>query len=142
MPRVGFPGGPRLEWYDRNPITRSLQYSATVAPHSGTLRASYTVPTGKKAFLEALLVYIRRVTAATTAGLISDSVFYTPSGGSGTYLLASELVDNTVNASKIVSHGLSSAVVSGDVLEVWTSDGSTGGTVGHVLTVKITEFSA
>jgi len=150
---VGFPArrrdrpsesqaSPRAEWYDRNPITKTIGYYATnVAPHSATVRATYTVPTGKKAFLDLISLVLERVTVATTVGLCTIVVRYNE--GTGNWLiLNARFQDNAVRASKWNNQGESGVLQASDCVDIFTSDNSTGGEMLYSACVKITEFDA
>jgi len=137
------PQAARLSWYDRNPLVKWLLYSAQgVGPHGMTTRWTYTVPTGRKTMLEALMAYLMRATAATTLGWASIQIWYQPAGGTDQELVYLDLYDNTV-AAKTVSH-LPFAVVllAGDILRGVTADTSTGGACNYRIAAKATEYDA
>ena len=136
--RVGFPGGPRLEWYDRNPSTDVLVYSASgVAPHAVTVRATYTVPTGKKAWLSLITQSIFRATAATVVGKVTTWIWI--AGAPASFLLHQ---DNTEAAKEHAITSAVAAVQSGQVVEIRTQDAGEGGTMDYVLSILYTEFDA
>ena len=136
--RVGFPGGPRLEWYDRNPGTGVLIYSdAGVAPHTITVRATYTVPTGKKAWLSMITQSILRATAATTEGKVTTWIFI--AGSAASFLLH---LDNTEGAKEHAITAAVAAVQSGQVVEIQTEDAGIGGTMDYLVAILYTEFDA
>jgi len=144
MGRIWSPGKyvARPEWYDRNPFDRTLIYVAVVGPHAVTSRGSYTCPAGKKAFIEAIGVFTRRSTAATTEGLIIASASYTPQGGSTAYYAVVQWVSNTVNYHEGNIVGNAGILRAGDNVAINTGDGSTGGTAEYYIMLKITEFDA
>jgi len=143
MVRVGFPGGPRLEWYDRNPLTRTqIWVGLGIAPHAVTDRGSYTVPTGKKAFLETAFCSARRATAPTTSGRVGSAIYYTPSAGSPGYMLQTPFNNAAVDSFQAQVVGQAGCLVAGDIVGLITLDESTGGTCDYRLTAKITEFNA
>jgi len=143
MVRVGFPGGPRLEWYDRNPSTQLLWYGgAGIAPHGLIARATYTVPTGKKAFLEYGIVVAIRATAPTTAGRVTTQITITPSGGSAAGFLVIRWTSAVLDYHESMNVGNAGALAAGDMIQVMTADLSTGGTLDYSAGVKLTEFSA
>jgi len=137
MPRVGFPGGPRLEWYDRNPQATQQGYYGVIAPHADTVRATYTVPTGKKAMVTGVHGHIRRVTAATTVGLVTINF-----RRQATIYQVLQHVDNNVNSMKDVSMLQTTALSAGETLSESTEDLSTGGTMELRIGRHITEFDA
>jgi len=141
--RVGFPGGPRLEWYDRNPYHRFQSYmNNNTAPHGVTTRWTYTVPTGKKAFVEGAQTYIHRITAAAPVGLVQVVIYVTPSGGGMSAFLLSQLITNNVGDKDHTEIGGGPVLYPGDAIEGQTSDVSTGGTTNLNITTEITEFNA
>jgi len=144
MVRVGTPSAvARPDWYDRNPAFAGVSYVGTgVAPHALTVRGTYTVPSGKKAFLEASYLNGRRQTVATTVGIVALSLWVTPSGG-GAYRLAQiTWKDNTVDYFKEETFAALGVLQTGDKVDICTSDASTGGTCEYLLCLKTTQFDA
>ena len=143
MVRVGFPGGPRLEWYDRNPQMQAEAYNGTgIPPHGLTERWSYTVPTGKKCLLEMLQALIKRALAATTEDLAYIIVNYTKSGGVAKSLIFNPLRTNLVGDGDSVAIGATLTLLAGDVLAAKTGDASDGGWIDYNVAYKSTEFDA
>jgi hypothetical protein len=133
----------RPEWWDRNPITNSIQYVATgVAPHGATQRASYTVPAGKKAYVDMVLLTVRRDLAAGAAALAAAYATYTPSGGTETRLFQQGDFQNTVNAGQQATITQFGFLGVGDAVKLYTLDASTGGTYTYLIGAKITEYDA
>jgi hypothetical protein len=141
--RTGQPIIGRPAWYDRNPSQVLLWWTVNnQAPHAETVRWTYTVPSGKKAMLEALDGLICIITAATTAGRRSIYVKLTrPSVGSA-FIFNLQILTNNVGDVQTKGLGTSLLMLAGDILEGYTSDGSTGGTADYRLMAKITEFDA
>jgi len=136
--RVGFPGGPRLEWYDRNPLKHSDSYdSGSIAPHVLTIRMSYTVPTGKKAFLESCLAKAIRRTVATTESTVLSAI-----KARGHRLLLAWLMTNNVGDADSQVIGQSVTLNAGEAVLGETLDQSTGGTCNYYLAIHATEFDA
>lgn len=136
--RVGFPGGPRLTWYDRNGIDATIAYSGgAVAPHVVTLRATYTVPTGKKAFLGACCININRDAIATTLGLVFA---YLSFAGSQSLYVSHE--NNTVGHAERGSVNVNGVLLAGQTAQLSTGDGSTGGTMDLMISLVVMEFDA
>jgi len=133
----------RPAWYDRNPLVVWRQYSgALVAPHSSTERWTYTVPAGKKAYLEVAFAYTTRRTTATTAAQLTIIVSFTPSGGTTAAIMELSHWDNTLYISRTQNLAMSIVMLVGDTLNATTSDASTGGTNDFIITAKLTEFDA
>jgi len=141
--RIANPMAVRPFFYDRNPVNRQQQYVAYgVAPHTWTVRFSYTVPTYKKAWLEyAEIDFIRR-TAATTAGEVTVAVYTTPSGGNAANFVVFRITSNTTNSQAYRNATTQSLLVSGDNVAAGTADASTDGTYDYTITVHMTEFDA
>jgi len=136
--RVGFPGGPRLEWYDRNPSTQDQYFVAgATAPHISTQRWSYTVPAGKKVILRGLIVHLRRSGAATLLGVAAG---YMRVGVNE--LLRCFHYDNTLGSMEHDNIALEQLYLAGVALTGWTFDLSTGGTMEYLLNCVLTEFDA
>ena len=136
--RVGFPGGPRLEWYDRNPIDQTVSYvGSNVAPHSLTVRASYTVPTGKKAFIGGAAVEVSRRTVATTIG---DVLAYVSFAGETSLNIFHR--DNTEGTVERGSLNINGVMLAGASLTLNTQDTSEGGAMNYWISTVIMEFDA
>ena len=136
--RVGFPGGPRLEWYDRNPQECTFTYAGDdVAPHSSTVRWTYTVPTGKKLFVESAVALVTRVTAADTASEVVARVT-----ARAMSLLRAKIYTNAVGDKDHMNVGRSVIMLAGSVLQGSTADLSTAGTIDFLATLHGIEFDA
>jgi len=132
------PFSPLLAWYDRNASQAGIYWgSVNVAPHSYTIRASYTAPSGKKAFVCASELDVRRRTAATTLGTVL--VWLTFAGNMALQILHE---NNTVDNRQTIPCYLGGILLSGQSLELLTWDASTGGAMDYNLTTLIVEFSA
>jgi len=136
--RVGFPGGPRLEWYDRNPILTRLAYiSGSVAPHAYTQRAIYTTPTGKKALVSHAFLQAIRDAAPTTASFVTVSLQL--AGLRQMHLLGRpDVVGNEIH----VDTGFQLLLLAGEAAAVYTEDNSTAGSLRYQETAAIHEFDA
>jgi len=128
----------RKEWYDRNPIIRSMDFTSVgVAPHGDTIRASWTVATGKKAFIVSVHAGVTRQTAATTAGIFRAYVKVV-----GVRALDALESGNTVGDGGFGGVGYSGFAMAGDVIELHTADSSTGGTCAYSVGGSVVEFDA
>lgn len=133
----------RPAYYDRNPAVQFAAYSASaVAPHTATVRATYTVPTGKKAYLESLLCRARRNAAASAVGQQIAYAQYTPSGGAASIFIMAELFNNTVGATAFVNQGQSGLMAAGDIIDLVTVDNSTTGSGDYNLAARIVQYDA
>jgi len=144
MVRIGTPSAvARPEWYDRNPASTVSGWGGTnVAPHAATTRASYTVPSGKKALLEFLKVWVRRTTAATTAGNPKATWYVYPAGAGFVDLLRAEIFTNGVGDKDIAYAFAALVLCTGDELRLISIDDSTGGTMDYWSAAKLTQFDA
>jgi hypothetical protein len=141
--RTGQPIISRPAWYDRNPIVKCDSWLGTsTAPHAETERWTYTVPAGKKAFLETLSMRMQRSSAASTGGTAVAWVGVYPSGGVPKYLAFCAIVTNTVGDKDSSIVGQAIVMKAGDIIRARTSDLSTGGAIDYFLAYKITEFDA
>lgn len=133
----------RPVYYDRNPLATQQSYEAgAVAPHVQTTRTTYTVPTGKKAYGEYIILFLFRSAAAAPVGIANAQASYTPSGGGAANVGIIISNSNTVGATDrlvVTSFGLLAA---GDVVTTSTTDSSTGGTVDYKTIQKYTQFDA
>jgi len=140
---IGHVASSRPDYFDRNPLAKDLGYSAAgIGPHGSTTRATYTVPAGKKAYLEVIAAHIRRQTAAAPVGLVRALFIYTPFGGSSWYPTLITLATNGVSDA---AHGELSGLgllAAGDLIRLLTEDLSTGGTVEYQGIIKAVEFDA
>lgn len=128
---------PSINWFDRNPSSASIQYVANgVAPHTDTVRASYTVPTGKKGFIEACMAKVLRETVAAPVGIAEAFIFV------GARLIEAATLGNVVGSSDSVALGQSGWLGAGSVVQLRTADVSTGGTVSYYVSAKVAEFNA
>jgi hypothetical protein len=142
--RSGQPIISRPAWYDRNAVSKAAYYINTLAPHSETVRLSYTCPTGRKAIVEFLVAKIFRTGAANTPAAAKAAWKITPAGGSAVQFLKADLwlTQNATGDKDYYQLSLNLVLCSGDKIEGVTSDDSTGGTIGYVLGYKLSEFDA
>jgi hypothetical protein len=130
----------RPNYYDRGPTQVGISYGPAnaIAPHGSTQRATYTVPTGRKAMVEAINVNIFRDVVATTAGLaLAQSTV--PGGGS---LDALNVNGNVVGNGAQKLAGVQMLLNAADNTKIFTQDASTGGSHAYSVTATIAEFDA
>jgi hypothetical protein len=130
----------RPAWYDRNPATTLLHYAGTISPAGNTVRYSTTVAAGKLAYLDMLTCVQDRVTVATANPDDYARLYITPSGGTGTMLLENHQGINSVGygTSNVIANA--GTLIAGDLLELYTASGTTGGSVRISSSIKITTF--
>src|SRR4051812_41894585 len=127
MPEITRSGG-RSAYYDRNPVQVTANFgSAAVIPHGSTSRWSYTVATGKKAFLQRALAKVVRQTVAAPAAQVALNIRYTPNGGSATTAAYAVIWGNAINDNDRDAYAGGGVMGSGDVLDCLSIDASTGG---------------
>jgi hypothetical protein len=128
----------KAAYYDRNPLDVSQHFGVSgLAPATLTTRATYTVPSGRKAFLAWVDLTIMRDAAAAPAG----RVMIDADGPAAIGILCLQL-QNVVGVitSKTLYQGALSLAGSVHTLDTW--DVSTGGTNEVELYRQITEFDA
>jgi len=136
------PSFARPAWYDRDSVSRAAEYENTLGPHAATIRLSYICPEDRKAMIESIFMGNLRITAAVTAAWMGISWLITPLNGSQITLFSLNWVDNTVGYRLEQSLGTGITLFPGDKIEASSIDQSTGGTVYHRITYKLTEFDA
>jgi hypothetical protein len=126
--------------FDRNPemVIRQFELTST-GPHGATTRWTYTVPPGKKAYLESAYVKLIRTLAATTAGWAAFYVGYDAENSSGNIMKA-VIQSNTVGDTDKDRLGGPLLMKEGDHLVAQSIDLSVAGLIGYISGVKITEF--
>jgi hypothetical protein len=126
----------RLAYYDRNPLTASLSFiGSALGPHAQTTRATYTVPSTKKAMLTHATLLIERQVVATTVGQALNN---TSVNGPTTFMAG--IGTNTVGDRDMAAPGSQLVILAGQVVNALTSDVSTGGQVNYLIAVGIQEF--
>lgn len=133
----------RLQWYDRNPtdISQAAVFLG-VAPHLQVNRWLYTVPLGRKCFVEFLDLKISRATAAGAAGTPRCYFILNGALASAAFLSYCWILTNTVGEKDDVAIGQAMLLFEGETLEFDTIDDSTGGTCNYIGNLKATEFDA
>lgn len=133
----------RPYYFDRNQKTQSQVYNVqAVAPHGQTTRFTYTVPVGRKAYIETGLCYIRRAVAATAALFAEGAITQVVDQGGGTYLASARLVSNVIDRDMQMTANGAGLLNPGNSVSGISSDGSNGGSVDYFLSLKVTEFDA
>lgn len=131
----------RPTYYDRNAIPQARSYSqGAIAPHAQTQRWTYTVPAGKKAFIEEIFGQVRRETAAAPVGRIDIQVIYVPVTGSSMFIALPIIYTNVVGDQQTEFPPQLGLMVAGDLIHGDTEDTSTGGTAAFVAAIKFVEF--
>jgi hypothetical protein len=140
---IGQVGASRPQYYDRTATPTMDQFGTSgAAPHASTVRWTYTVPSGKKAYLEWVNAWLRRVTAAAPVGRATSVINYTPSGGAAGSIVIARHINNAVDAVDRDGGSVGAFLGAGDVVNASTEDLSTGGTVDYLVVSKRAEFDA
>lgn len=133
----------RPAYYDRNAASSILGYSADIAPHGATTRATYTGAAGKKTYVEYALSACRTSNVGTVSGRRFGIIRITDATTATCDIArvdgASSLVANTVVSDKC--QGMPT-IYAGETVTMITTDGTTGGTIDWVLNAKMTTFDA
>jgi hypothetical protein len=135
----------RAAFYDRNPLVKGLgdqTNTGALAPHAGTARYSYTVPTARKFLVGYFDNRFTRETVATTGGIYLTFLSYTPSGGSIVQMFRQEGNLNTVQAVGGGQFGSGTMLNAGDLISGSDTDPSTGGLISFNESCMGTEFDA
>ncbi|SRR6266849_1198520 len=130
----------RAAFYDRNPLEiTALGFSgANTAPHGGTTRGTYTVPTARKA---QIMFVSKDMSRSAVAAPVGAALFRTVLGfASGTGAL--QLEGNVVGSAAHGESGMGSVLLAGKTTSMQTADGSTGGTIDYDGLTDILEFDA
>lgn len=130
----------KLAPVDRNPSYQGLAWSSSggIAPHGPTTRATRTIPAGKKGFMMSAQAWITRLTAA--APVAKAQVWI--EGFAGTEIVAAQLDDNAVAAKHDQAIGQCTFLAEGAVVNIRSTDGSTGGTIEYNASCTLMEFDA
>jgi hypothetical protein len=133
----------RPDWYDRNPVMVGNIYGGdALAPHALTTRFTYTVPTGKKCYLEYGQLKVTR-DGATATPVKAGCDFPITAGISTTPILGiASIISGTLGATDNQTLGAAIILVAAFAFTGSTFDTSTGGTCGYIVTFKGTEFDA
>ncbi len=137
------PVPPIYPWYDRNPLDVSINWTLNGAiPHVNTLRASYTVPANRSAFLTGINGEMRRITPATGTGYHRMQYKIDPvAGGLRAFLQLTgrgEAEDDGV----FLMLSPQMILVAGDTVTIYSTDTSPDGVVAYEASFVISEFDA
>ena len=130
----------RADMYDRNATIVGLRYTALLSPHGATVRATYTVPAGKKAYIGFCIAYIKRWTAAFPQGFPRASCYVELLAGGSMNLVESVSPMTAVDVDVNTFGNTGMFALPGDVITLLTEDNSTNGTVQYLLDAAIATF--
>ena len=130
-------------WYDRDPTPVTRVYDAVTGPHGAIQRWIYTVPAGRKAFVESLTANVTRVTVAAPADISTAYITFAETDvAPPEVMLRSATYGNLVDDKDRMATGHSMILLEGNTIRGQTADLSTGGTCYFHVAAKITEFDA
>jgi hypothetical protein len=135
-----YPAGTKREWVDRNPLITTQYYTVVgLGPHTLTNRGQYTVPTGRRAFVDNIFLYLHRNNVATTA-----DVAY---AGAVTYdnfqiVDIARAAQNQNVRGVVTTYNLNIALYLSAMqyVRMYTLDNSTGGSYDYYISLHIVEF--
>lgn len=140
--RIGHLQPSRPEWFDRNPTAKALSANVTIAgSDAGTVRATYTAPTGKKAYLDIAMMTCFRTVDGTPNQQFVVGLLY--SDGAASFYI--QLIKSSVSNYGAVGDqwlGQGGILTAGQTLQFVTSSSFTDGTVEVLAGAKVTEFDA
>ncbi len=142
--RVGHLEVARPNYYDRLVAVASFTYGSTVlAPAAQTIRATYTVPTGHRAYWESAGGWLSRASAAGALGRARIFHRWTPFLLSvGHTVLMTVLFANNIGDHAEQSQTDYGVLGAADIATIETFDDSTGGSVEYTASGKVTEYTA
>ena len=123
----------RLHPWDRTPATRLIAYSGLAGSGIWTLHASYTVPLGKKALLQHIMLHSQTIPVSAYAGMQAKLTGYP---------MATLLVDNNAKYNELTLHvSPHIAMLAGEDVALWSIETVAGGHNVEVSAVLL-EFDA
>ena len=130
----------RPSYYDRNAAGDTKRYNAIVGPHAQTTRWTFTVPAGKKAYIEVLSLRISQWTAVTTPGFADCGIELNTSGSPTSLLYQKLLTAIATLPFSLQTIPLQVSMYPADSVACFTSDTSVGGTVAYLPDARFTTF--
>lgn len=140
--RVGHLQPTRPEWFDRNPLPICATMAATIAgADGGTVRSTYTVPTGRKSYLD-----LSQMSAYRTAdGTPNNQIVFGLQLSDGITFIYAQIIKSSVSNYGPVGDqwlGQGGIFVAGNLIRYVTSCTFPDGTVTLDGGFKVTEFDA
>jgi len=131
-------GAERPPWYDRNPIRRQLSYvGSAIAPHGLTSRASYTVPTGKRAYIQSMECALACSETVTQFGRTRCMIYVESNPVLGIYQSLERLLYESHEAV-----GESGEIQAGETIQIYTYDSDGDGNYDYMGMIHMIEFNA
>lgn len=140
--RIGHLQPSRPEWYDRNPVAvyRYYQGASVNGGAGGTSRWTYTVPSGKKCYIDMVSARLNVQTRRTAAGFHTAVISMT-AGAVSIDPVRVEVYENVYGAGSAAGLSNLGAMGAGDVLFAQDAGASTGD-YNVTMSAKMTEFDA
>ena len=132
----------RPAYYDRAAVSTSQSYGADTAPHVTTTRFTTTVAAGTKLIVEIAQAFTLTTGVATVSGRGFSQVLVNSGGNSVDLARIDQIQLTTSQAATQQLIPLSLTVYAGETVVGQTSNGSTGGTLFHVVGFKGTTYAA
>ena len=131
----------RPNYYDRLPSSVFATCDILVGAHAATVRASYTVPANRAAFIETVWLFVIKVAPTAPADFFGIACDFLPNGGSVANI--DQLTDNFAGNGILGPITLTSFgyMQTGDRIRLVTTDSATGGNAFYRGTVKGIEFT-
>lgn len=127
--------------FDRNGVVRSALYNvAQNGPVGSTTVLTYTVPAGKRGYLEVLTSLVQRLIAATAVSVADLIWIYTKSGSSAVSIQYCTIFLNGLGSQDNESLTGFGFIGAGDVVSLQVLDSSTGGQCLYNGAYKLMEF--
>jgi len=131
----------RPAYYDRNATaTYSTYNSSGIAPHTYTVRWTYTVPAGKKAIMETATILISTQVVATVNG--SREAYIRVTSPSSATIIYLGNTTNTALAFTFIAAPTQPTFYAADAITGNTFDSGTGGQVYYDINGKFTAYDA
>ena len=128
---------------ERNPLAILRSYAAiAVAPHTLTVRWTYTVPANRRMIVSVMRALAFRDGVATVLAPFAAAVRYTPAGGSPGNIIGDDAAGLAIGTKSIAIVGCELWLYPGDTIDGLTADSSADGTVRYQLQAAGTEFDA
>lgn len=148
MVRLQSVSSARAAWWEsvRNPVKRSLSFSTNpaAATRTSTKNATYTVPAGKKAYVDVVKVTAENASATGLNGRAGAWCEVTPSGGSARNIHEALLTIGDPQRYMNPGPAVVGYLAEGDELALWDFSGNNaaGSDVRNGGSALITEFDA
>ena len=134
--------GQSSHWHDRNPLVIFLYYNSIDAPAVNSTKWTYTVPKGRKCYIEYAACEMMRISVANPGGYAECNITFTPNKQIKNNILDAVLVTNNAGDSTNKDIGQTIILLAGDILTCETEDLSTGGQIFFFGCIKGTEFDS